>query len=591
AVGLADLLKTSTMPSPCSPRCVHLPLPVVVASGVYNVQPKEWQALTSNPMLTIGQQASLPVHVTYRALWPPKASSAINDALGAGLPIFPVQAQVTASPSGVPGPAGPGLGFQTDLQSALTYERTIAPDSPYDLDFPPDIDVVRPQQGNVLLQLDKTTQTQPAGVATLPQFELSRADGSLEGWTTYLRDATTKRPISPVKTIGPGPAADGGLLLPTNHHPPPTAAMPDGSTTVDALTNAELVIAPPPAQAQPLPTYVLAPQGGLFRGQQMYPALPPVATVQGTIEWSDAAPVAADLIFEALAIYAAVPTRSANPADAGTSAAADASQSNDGSIVGAAYVPEPNFEFVAHAQPRPNPTSGQSTFQVVLPRGVYRIVVRPEDPSVPDASAGFSHAVTIVDGFDTGDGSSGDANAPMGALRLVVQVAPTINGMATLADDRALSGAVVEALPVGCPVPSGDAGLKPKDTASCMPRGVETLTHSDGSFSISLDPGEYALRVEPPDGTRLPWVWQPLHVSRSQQVSLTIPVPVHHQVELADGVSLLVNGSGGNLIANAIVRVFTIPPQNGSAIEIGRTITDATGRLDLYLDPNPLTMP
>ncbi|MDP8999734.1 MAG: hypothetical protein M3O46_06455, partial [Myxococcota bacterium] len=83
AIGLADLLKTSTMPSPCSPRCVHLPLPVVVASGVYNVQPKEWQALTSNPMFTIGQQASLPVHVTYRALWPPKASSAINDALGA----------------------------------------------------------------------------------------------------------------------------------------------------------------------------------------------------------------------------------------------------------------------------------------------------------------------------------------------------------------------------------------------------------------------------------------------------------------------------------------------------------------------------
>lgn len=579
AIGLADLLRTSAVPSPCFPRCVHLPLPPAVASGVYNVQPKEWQALTLIPMFALGQQASLPVHVTYRALWPPNAPSAANDAFGTGLPILPVGALVTASP-GVSVP-GPGLGFQTYLQSALTYERTITPDSPYDLDFPPDINLVRPTQAeDVRLQLDKTTQTQATGVATLPQFELSRAGGSLDGWTAYLRDATTKRPISPIKMIGPTPAPDGGLLLPTSHHPPPTASMPDASTTGDALTNAELVMAPPPAQAQQLPTYVLAPLGKSLLAQQTYPALPPAATVHGMIEWSDGKPVPADLIFEAMTIYAA-PVGSSNAGDGGLGA--DASGSTDGGLTASVYIPEPNFEFVTHARPQPDPGSGQSAFQVVLPRGVYRVVVRPEGPSPPDASSGVARAVTVVDGFDTGDGSGAAANAPMPGPRLLVQPAPTVNGVATIADGRALSGAVVQALPVGCPAPSGDAGLKPRDTASCLPRRVETVTNTDGSFFISLDPGEYALRVEPVDGTQLPWVWQPLHVSGSDRISVTIPAPVHHQLQLADGASIL--------IPNAIVRIFTMPSRTSPAIEVGRTIADGTGHFDLYLDPNTATMP
>jgi hypothetical protein len=570
AMRFADLLKTKAQTVPdsgaCSADCVYLPSVTQLLSGSYSVQAAVAFNLKSTLVSNSGPATILPVHVTYRALWPPDASSPADDALSEGLPIYPVVVQ--------PPPQATPIGLQTYLQSGLTYERTILPDSPFDEEFPPDVHLVAPTNGDVQLNNpDVTTQTPtPMQPVTYPTFDLSRTDGRLDGWTVYLRDATTKRAISPVKPLTGTMTTEGGVVLPTNHVPPTDPMTPPQ----DALTNAELVVAPP---AGTYPAEVFSPPG--LHRTVVYAALPQRALVTGSVADPDGLPIAADLTFEATAIYAAQPMGVVDPVDGGLPA--------DGSIdagrTGKAFQPQPNFEFSVHASAQPD-ASGNSTFQVPqLPRGIYRVIIRPLD-SASFASPAVGPALTIVD-FDTGDGSGTDAGVPVGdgsatdpgavpPLFVTVGFAPTVTGTATIADGRVLSGATVEALPVGCPNAIGGTGLKPKDTPSCMPRSAQATTAPDGSFALTLDPGDYVLRVEPADGTRLPWVSQPLSVSLPAQVNVVIPAPVHQHLQLAD--------QGHNLVANAIVHVFMMPA-TGTAVEVARAITDVNGYFDVYLDP------
>jgi hypothetical protein len=183
------------------------------------------------------------------------------------------------------------------------------------------------------------------------------------------------------------------------------------------------------------------------------------------------------------------------------------------------------------------------------------------------------YGLTILDAYDTG---------PVGSLPLpplIVDIAPVIEGTATIADGRALSGATVEALPLHCPPGVGtDAGPSLPDSPSCMPRHNWTTTSEPkGAFALALDPGDYWLRVQPVDGTRLPWVTKTIHVPGSLPVTFTIPAPVFRGLQLFDGLN-------GFAVGNAVVRTFSIPPQ-GPAVEVGRTITDANGRFDMYIDP------
>jgi hypothetical protein len=568
AMRFGDLLKTKaqTPPDsgPCSADCVYVPsLPLLVPPGSYTVQASDAYNLKSTLVSNSGPSTSLPVHVTYRALWPAGSTSPADDALGEGLPIYPVVAQPTTT------------GFQTYLQSGLTYEQTILPDPPFDEEFPPDVRIGEPSSGEVPLHLDSTTQTPvPLQPVTYPTFDLSRPSLPPDGWTVYLRDATTKQAISPIKALSGTMTPDGGVMLPTNHHPSPP----------DALTNAELVVAPP---AGTLPAEVFSPPG--LSRTVVYAALPSAALVTGSVEGPDEQPVAADMTFEATAIYAAQPMGVVDPVDGGDlpADAGDDGGSTEAGNAGKMFQPQPNFEFAVHANAQLD-QSGRSTFQVPqLPRGIYRVIVRPVD-ATSIASQLVRQALTIIDGFDTGDGSDADAGIPVGdgsdtnpsrdvpPLRVTVGVAPTVSGKATIADERMLSGATVEALPVACPTAIGGTGLKPKDTPSCMPRAAQTTTAADGSFALTLDPGDYVLRVEPADGTRLPWVSRPLSVSSSAQVNAVIPAPAQQHLQLAD--------QGRNLVANAIVQVFMMPVA-GPAVEVARTITDVNGRFDLYLDP------
>lgn len=526
-----------------------------------------------------GVITALPVHATYRPLWPPgSASSAaqpdggqpLADAVTAGLALYPIEVDAVPARNGPGflGPSGgPDVAFEAYVQAGMTYERTLAPDPPFDQTFPPDINRVEFPPGEVSEAFmyeeygpDITKKTELT--ATVPTFDLSRADGqSLDGWTAYLRDATTKRAISPIKSLSGTTTSDGGLLLPTSHHPQPV-----GDNPPDALTNAELVMAPAAGQSMPAAVF---PAVAVLPRAETYAFVPQPVTVQGSIAWSDRHPVLADVVFEATGIYAVPPMPASDPSDAGTLGLGD-----DAGDAGRRFpLQTQGFEYVAHASAQPDPEGVTSTYSIILPRGEYRIYVRPLDVAPLDGGASPSHSVQVFERFNTGQ-----ADDPIVGPDITIDLAPILTGAALVADQRPLAGATVEALPIHCARPMrNDSGTPPPDSPACMPRYAQTTTaESDGSFALALDPGDYVVRAEPADGTRLPWVAQVVSVPTSSPVTFRIPAPVHRELQ--------VFAQDGIAVANAIVRIFTLPA-SGPAIELGRALTDATGRFDVYVDP------
>ncbi len=321
--------------------------------------------------------------------------------------------------------------------------------------------------------------------------------------------------------------------------------------------------APPPAI--PIPTGVFIPAGSPGRAvlpdQETYPPLPPPVTVTGNVVASvSGTPVAADLVFEALAI---TDQNGLNPT---------------------------NFEFVGYASARPASPGGPSAYYVVLPPGQYRVMTSPPRSRLEADERRDDHRPI----WSTAD-------SPSLSQDFAVSAMSAVTGTAKIADGRLLSGATVEALPTQCftPPPAADAGtaglvIAPASSPSCLPRPSQVTTAGDGSFKLPLDPGGYLLRVRPADGTRLPWVTQALTVPQvsdagtpaAAPVKFTVPAPVYAGLRLLDPM--------GNAIVNAIVRAFPLPTQTAPApsvparaIELGEAITDVDGQFDLYIVSTP----
>jgi hypothetical protein len=555
-----------------------VPPPVVLQPtlnlGRYVVSPDVTSKLDADVGNNMGNFTSLPAHATYRPLWSPQSpTSAISldagrpfdDAVSVGLPLYPVQVgPIQPLTTEAPGPAqGPDMVFSTFVQGEVTYERTITPDPPFDGLFPPDVKPVVFQAGffreaAVLSAVKPDTTMRLMSGSIIPAFDLSRADGkALDGWTAYLRDQTTKRPLSPVKTLRGMQTADGGLQLPTSHHP--------AGDPPDALTHAELVIAPSVGEIKPTAIFP-----AIFSRTETYPLVPGKVPVQGSIAWSDENPVSADIVFQATGIYAAL-TSTTNQGDGGASMAGGGA-TGDGSAPSQFVLYSDNYEYVVHAPSQPDLQSHSSTYSIDLPRGEYRMIVRPLEgvPSNSDA-APASHALTVVEHFI----------APLGPDSIVgpnvtVDRAPVLVGRAVVADQRPLSGATVEALPTQCARFGGDAGMTPSNVPDCMPRYAQTTTDSTGAFKMELDPGTYIVRVEPVDGTRLPWVWQTVQVPSASPTAFVIPAPVYRELQVLD--------QDEAPVTNAVVRMFTMPAA-GPAVEVGRAVTDGNGQFAMYLDP------
>ncbi|HTB75233.1 MAG TPA: hypothetical protein VK762_18415 [Polyangiaceae bacterium] len=514
----------------CSPPVCHLPQWVpktdgyVVAPSAATPDQANWYLGSAN----VGENTTLPVQATFRRTIGPSNL----DAFDLGLPVEPVIAGNVSQPGGTPtGPDGtPEVQFQTYLQPGC-YERTLQPFAPLSQAFPPEIKAWSADQGTtpVVTGFDTTKEeTVPSGQKfSLPHFDIARREG-LAGWTAYLRNIETKRIFSNVVPLT-GSLAQNVKLL-TNH-------VPAGA---EALTGLELVLAAP--ADQPLPTYVVAPTG--VPGSQelalpeMYPPLPTPVTMSGRIRTPAGAAVPADVYFTATDITS--PTGQKFP---------------------------PNFEFATHVSTTTDPRTGESMYSVLLPQGDYQVAVRPTDASsaivvAPRAVGGEGNEMTGED-FDV--------------LPLV-----SLSGSAVVADGRALAEAVVEVLPTQCSSSFEVSGV-PDPGGACLPRSANTTTALDGSFALTVDPGQYLLRIRPRQGSRLPWKILPIVVGTTAKDlgPVVIPAPISVGMQLTDSAQ----NPGDNPIVNAVVGVFTAPAVGTPALQLGEAFTDGSGNYEMYIAP------
>ena len=152
------------------------------------------------------------VAVPVQATFVPKWGTGNVDATSLGLPLQTVTSDTVQAPGlqPTPGPGGgPGMEFYVAQGlPPLVYERTLTPLAPFDQAYPPDVAIVdltstpQPSENAAWTGFDSTNGTSPNGTAALPTFDLNRADGgSIEGWTAYLRDVVTLRPLSQVAQL------------------------------------------------------------------------------------------------------------------------------------------------------------------------------------------------------------------------------------------------------------------------------------------------------------------------------------------------------------------------------------------------------
>jgi len=517
AIPFDHLYDAPRAPGCAPPTCATLPA-VGVVQTAYLISAQ--LAMNTFPLDNPGLYTALPAQATYRLLWPQSAAATATSE-AAELPVGAVQAKTIGASSvdpilEYPGPAsGPTIAFQAYLQPGY-YERVVLPTPPFDQYYAPEVRIVSVSQGTVAEadKLDSFDITQETTVGpTVPTFDISRADG-LDGWSAFLRDGEGQI-LSPVVPLSGSPAH---AVLPSNHVPP----------GVDALTNAQLILKPPPGQA--LPTGVFSPVGSVLPNVETFPRLPAPITVQGAVQSEDGTPIPADLVFEATAI-------------------ADAAGQYNSS----------NFEFVSTVSAVTAPGATPMPYSTVLPQGQYRLSVRPRD--------GVSQVTVVPFVVDA-------RSEPSVGRDVVVAPLRRLSGTALIADGRPLFGATIEADPVSCVDGTNDA--------ACLPRQASTSTDDHGAFQLAVDPGQYLLRAKPAAGTRLPWVSEPLSVTASPTetpvAALWVPAPASASLMLVD--------PSGRPVADAIVRVFLTAASGGAPLELGQAITAADGTYEMFLPPD-----
>lgn len=487
----------------------------VLATLTGDVQVSPSAALDANWYLgNPGNNTTLPVQAKLWPLW--SSGSSPVDAVSLGLPLAPIVLANREDGLLPPGPGGgPSYGFFGALLPPLVYQAVLQPMPPFDEAYPPDVNqvdltTVQSLFDKVIIDspdFDKTIQQGNGN--SRPVFDFSRADGgSLDGWTAWLRDQTTLRRISNLAHLHG--SAEGNVQLLTRHH------------VGDALTNAQLVMAPPAQEL--LPTWIFTPAGSELAEKEAYPRLPSPITASGTVG------VPAEIVFEATGVcrYA---------------------------TGGAVPVLDKNPSYVFSRQV----TTSDGRYRVELPLGEYRVTIIPSDSTA---------ALTTVPGFLLSDPKS---CKPVGQIPvLTTQKQRKVSGLATIADKRPLAGATAEAVPTRCSDGSIDS--------VCLPRPARAIVAADGSYTLSLDPGAYLLRVRPAEGTRFPWVVQGMSVdpSTKQAPPTVVPAPINAGLTLVD--------PAGNPVIQAVVRVFQTP-MVGAPYEIGAAITDGAGHFDMYLAP------
>ncbi len=200
-------------------------------------------------------------------------------------------------------------------------------------------------------------------------------------------------------------------------------------------------------------------------------------------------------------------------------------------------------------------TDASGLFATVVPPGEYAVTVEPE----PLTGRGKTTIPVLVEGE---------------AYALNIDSAPlatVTTGRALLSDGRPLADADVLATP----------STSPSVPRRLRPRPARTRTDREGRFSLGLDQGAYHLTVIPQEGSGFPRVVVLTAIGGKEAILPDVEVPA--PVKLA---FTLNNASAFLPIPHAVVRVFATLP-DGGAVEVGRSVSDAEGRVEILLAREP----
>jgi hypothetical protein len=548
-------------PPPAGEPCVVLPA-VDFSAGGYFVN----QLLQNSARRNVGLGAAgpspfvtLPVTVTFWPEWSGPAGP--KDARLYNLPLPPIVASVgvaelTQAGIALPGTGAPRVGWYAGLpplpadSTAIgsPYNAVVAVDPPFNDGYPDQTYIVPgdstpgiPVGTTAELPLGIGPTTLPAGFQPTP-ITVKRAAG-LDGWTVFIRENATS--IIPPAIVSSRPHLAGSTsTVQMNLIGLPTSA-------------SSLVIEPPFGSL--LPEFADPIIGSLsMLPMEVYPPLPPAATLAGDVLSDDGTPVSATILFTSSEI------------DTLGSSAACVPTTPAGLL---------SYQAQVYTDDQLSLAGKQGHFTVQLPQGTYNYVIEPT-PASGYAKASVVHNVQVGDCMASGSGSPG----PLRVSPLL-----TVSGSFATPDGRPLANASVDFTPSALlvvPTAPSKASFTP---LSQWPRPFTVTTGAAGGFSIDVDLGVYDITARPQDGTNFAWVVAPGHAISQSEALPRFTVAAPFVVDLA--LHQQETSSSDIPLPNAIVQAFEFTSCSSAspsycqpvAVPVGEAMTDAQGHFTMML--------
>jgi len=226
-------------------------------------------------------------------------------------------------------------------------------------------------------------------------------------------------------------------------------------------------------------------------------------------------------------------------------------------------------------------TDGAGRYTTRLFPGLYRVVATPQGANSglsPSSGARPLRQWAITERLQTITQDSTQVDVVLDPTRIVDGIAVASSGNRT----TPALGATLEATPATSRTGLDILRLILEPQAS-LPSTSVPVNDTDGSFALSLDPGDFDLLLRPAQASNFAWwVWPAARIGTIDFVDqkTTISPRLAYPVPLEGLISVTRNGASEPL-RNATVRAYANTPIGAGVAQVGEARTDDNGRYSL----------